>query len=132
MYAVITRYLSDPALVALVSVYATLFLYHRIYDSVLLTGTLIWAAHSGVNRLGRQRWAAIGVCLAVLSVWFVRVGVLRAIVAATKASEGWLTSLASATVLAYPMWALIAASILIVVADRGCSAHATMSEKAAC
>lgn len=112
------RYLTEPALVALVSVYATLFLYHRIYDTVLLTGTMVWAMGKAATSDGRGRWAAIGICLAILSVWFVRVGTLRTVVAATHDSDGLFAAFASAVILPYPIWVLIVASVLIVVADR--------------
>jgi hypothetical protein len=120
------RRLDEPALVAVVSVYACLFLYHRVYDTVVLAGTLVWAVDQAVSKTGIARRAAAGAVLLILAVWFPRFGVLRAVEAA---SVGWnpAAQAVAGVFLAYTTWAVVGAGVLVLIAAR--AGHAAPSDQ---
>src|SRR5207244_3352258 len=59
------RRLDTPAACAVVSIYAMLFLYHRIYDLMLLAIPLVYVYGKARSERGRARWlfVACGVCM---------------------------------------------------------------------
>ncbi len=98
--------------VSLVALYAQLFLYHRVYDSVLLVIPLLLCVFRAARSAGASRAGYIGCGLACLSVLYLRVGLLSRLTlrSLSMGSAGWLLQ---GVVLAYADWAIIFAFFLL-------------------
>ena len=77
--------------IALVSLYSLLFLYHRVYDSVILALPLAYAvAHASLSR-GRSRWLFVAATVFMLSILFMRRGWLTLLDReGSTMAHGWL------------------------------------------
>ncbi|GIW87962.1 MAG: hypothetical protein KatS3mg108_2286 [Isosphaeraceae bacterium] len=108
-WAVIGRRLDRPTAFACVALYASVFLYHRLYDAVILAIPIVWAMSD------RARWAVGGVCLAV---WFVDPEGLRMVEAGVRHAgvTGWLVA---AAMLPIATWGvLLAAAGILTLTGR--------------
>ncbi len=69
----------EAAKVSLVAFFATLFLYHRLYDMLILVLPLVYAFGRAQVAQGRARWLYITSTLAVLGVLYLRLETVKAL-----------------------------------------------------
>jgi hypothetical protein len=105
--------LPRAAACALVALYATIFLYHRGYDAVLLVLPLVYSTGMARAAEGPARWWSAAAAVAVLLVLFLNIDFLGAV---REASFGWGAWgwLAQAIVLPYGTWAILVAMFCLV------------------
>jgi hypothetical protein len=107
--------LSRPAACSLVGCYASLFLYHRHYDTVLLALPLAFAAGRAVAQTGRRWWACAAV-LALLAVLYLPRPLLAYVHHADAAGPAW--RLLQVVVLPLAAWLTLLAMVALTVAEQ--------------
>jgi hypothetical protein len=112
--------LPRPAACSLVALYATLFLYHRTYDLVLLVLPLVYSSGQArsLTAGARRAFAACAVC--ILVTLFVKIDWL---IALQRASLGWGTwgRIVQAVLLPCATWLILFAMAFLVMGARRCS-----------
>jgi hypothetical protein len=113
------------AKVSLVALYAELFLYHRVYDTVLLALPLVYAA--GWSRLERGcgRIPPVVVGVAVLGVMYLRLGWLRTLTTFSL-RVGPPGRVIQASLLPYATWSILLAMVCLGLANRRPAAAKTV------
>jgi hypothetical protein len=105
------------AVVSLVALYAELFLYHRVYDTVLLALPLVYTAGRANLERGLERILPAVAGVAVLAVMYLRVGLLRTLTSfALGAGAGGQAI--QALVLPYATWSILLAMACLLLANR--------------
>ena len=131
-WRLVLRSLRDPGIApSLLALYAMLFFYHRIYDSMILAIPLLHSADRIRRVQGAVRSAYICCGLACLAALYTPVGLLRTLTprSTTWGPAGWLLQ---ATVLAYADWAIIVALgciSFVAIRDHQCDAVQTVADQ---
>ncbi len=106
------------AATALVALFAALFLYHRVYDLVVLVLPLLYATGRSVRIQGTAR-ILYGACVAaVLGALYLRVGMLRELSAAVPESPGLGWRFIEVVVLPYGDWCLLVGLCCLAAAEK--------------
>ena len=105
---------------SIVALYCVIFLYHRIYDLVILVLPLVYAASRVQMETGRSRWLFASAMLAILAAMYIHqhIGVL---VVGLVYHMSVLGRLAAAVILPLVTW-LILASIFLLAAGHSVKA----------
>lgn len=102
---------------SLVSFYAMLFLYHRLYDTPVLVIPLLYACCQARVQEGVCRWLHAGCAMAVLSVFYFRYETVQAFCyAATPATP--VGRIMAAIVILHAIWLILAGLLLLVAAEH--------------
>lgn len=104
------------AAVSLVCCLASLFLYHRLYDMVILVVPLTYALGNARTTDGRARWLYAGCATACLGVLYLRLDVLKPLAGLTN-ETGVAARLAEAIVLPYGAWLVLLTMFGLVAAE---------------
>ncbi len=112
-----TGALSDGLAVALVSLFSVVFLYHRIYDTVIIGPAVVFAYRQAKSSRGRTRYLSITAFLLMLSVLNIWEFQLRGLFNASWRWGGGGT-LVRAAVLPCATWAVLLSMVCLVLADR--------------
>jgi hypothetical protein len=112
------RRLDTPAALSVVSIYAMLFLYHRIYDLILLAVPLVYVYGKARQERGKARWlfVACGVCMLLalnIREWLVADTRVRVL-----AVDDLTSSLLRVVVLPYLTWLMVLALVFLVLAEH--------------
>jgi hypothetical protein len=119
--------LPRAAACSLVAFYATVFLYHRTYDAVLLGLPLAYSAAQAQAASGVARCLFTACVLSILMVLYTNIELLGKI---QRLSLGWGAwgRLVQATVLPYPTWLIVIAMACLVAGSRKLSGpHAAVA-----
>jgi hypothetical protein len=109
--------LPRAAACALVALYSTVFLYHRVYDAVILALPLVYSAGQARLASGRARYLFAGCAVAVLLVLNLNVDLLRLLTRLSLEWGGWGRAV-QAVVLPYATWLILLAMLLLVRGAR--------------
>jgi hypothetical protein len=111
------RRLPRPAACSLVALFSAVFLYHRLYDAVLLVLPLVYCTDQARTTQGRTRWLFAGAAAGSLAVLFLSRGFLAA---AFEFSEGngLLGWLVQAAVLPCATWLTVLTMFCLAAASR--------------
>jgi len=112
-----TGALAGGLAVAIVSLFSLLFLYHRLYDAVIIAPALLLAFGQATWSRGWPRYLSITAFLLMLSILYMPARQLRAL-ADLSLESGKLGRLVQATILPYATWATLLAIGCLVLADR--------------
>jgi hypothetical protein len=109
--------LPRAAACSLVALFSVVFLYHRTYDAVILALPFVWVTAQARTVRGLRRWLFAGCALAILLVWYLDIGLLRAL---QQESQRWGVAgrLVQAVVLPYATWLVVLAMIALAIATR--------------
>jgi hypothetical protein len=107
--------LSRPAAGSLLACYATVFLYHRHYDTVLLALPLAFAAGRAAAETGPRRWPCAAV-LALLGVLYLPRPLLACVHRADAPGLAW--RLLQAVVLPLAAWLMLLAMAALAAAEQ--------------
>jgi hypothetical protein len=111
------RPLPRAAACSLVALYSAVFLYHRIYDMIILVVPLVYCAGRALETRGRGRWLFVACALAVLGVLYLRLDPLRELTAAAAEAPGSANYLLRAVVLPYGTWLVLFALVCLPAAE---------------
>jgi hypothetical protein len=111
------RRLPRGAACSLVALYSVVFLYHRNYDTLILALPFAFSAAGARSAKGRARWWFFCCSLAILLVWYLDIGLLRALQQHSPDWGGW-GWLAQAAVLPCGTWLILLAMICLAAATR--------------
>lgn len=103
---------------ALVSLYAVVFLYHRVYDAVTFAPALVYAVARGKASSGRARACAACAAAALLGVLYVRGGLLARLTEWAPARGGLVGGAVEALVLPCGTWLTLLAMGLLWAGGR--------------
>lgn len=111
--------ISSGALYSLVCLFACLFLYHRVYDTIILTVPLLFCASRYYLTRGWRSVAYTLIVLAILAIMDMPRGE-HLLLPVTKWSEGagFVGYLVQVLVLPYATWFILGAMLLIRLAER--------------
>jgi hypothetical protein len=109
--------LPRAAACSLVALFSVVFLYHRSYDTLILALPFAYSAARARSVRGRGRYLFAGCALAILMVWYLDIGLLRALQEVSLNGGGW-GRLVQAVVLPYATWLVVLAMIALVAAAR--------------
>lgn len=109
--------LSRAAAISLVTCYTTLFLYHRLYDMVLLAVPLVYVVGQARSEPGRVRWLYSACALALLGVLNVRLELLKSLTPYAM-QPGFGPWLVEALLLPYGTWLMLAVVVGLSLAER--------------
>jgi hypothetical protein len=100
----------------LVTLYATLFLYHRLYDMLLLALPLVYTVGRARTAEGRARWWYSAVACSLLGVLYLRLETLKALSApgTAGAAPEWLKAL----IVPYGLYLILVALVCLEVAEK--------------
>jgi hypothetical protein len=112
------RPLPRGAACSLVALYSAVFLYHRIYDMIILVLPLTYCAGRALTAQGRGRWLFVTCALAVLGVVYLRIDPLRDLTAVAADGHGPANYLLQAVVLPYGTWLVLFALLCLPAAER--------------
>ena len=109
---------SPAAACALVALFAALFLYHRVYDLVVLTLPFVYAAGRCVRERGRTK-ILFGICVtAVVAAMYLRVGMLRELSAFVPERPGLGWRVVEIVALPYGDWCLLIGLFCLAAATK--------------
>lgn len=111
------RLVPRPAACSLVMLYALLFLYHRLYDALILALPLTFAVSLACSTRGRRRLASAASALAMLSVLYMRRKSLQA-ASDWSLAHGSAGRMVQAILLPYATWAILLAIACLYVGSR--------------
>jgi hypothetical protein len=114
------RPLARAAACSLVALYSAVFLYHRIYDMIILVVPLAYCTGRALTVPGRGRWLFAACALAVLGVVYLRLDSLEALTAVVAHGHGPANYLLQAVVLPYGTWLILFALFCLPAAERWC------------
>lgn len=114
----VKQYDSRPGVIGLLACYSMMFLYHRVYDAVILIVPFLYAARQVRETTGWTRWPFFGAILAILNIWYLRVGILRSLTERVAENHDAVHPLIQATILPYGYWLLLCASVFLIVGER--------------
>ena len=102
---------------AIVTCYASIFVYHRVYDTVLLALPLVYAFSRGLVETGRARWGYRACALGLLGVLFEPVKVLERFQRFSQ-GHGLAGRMVEALCLPAATWILLAAVVGLTLVER--------------
>jgi hypothetical protein len=108
---------------AVVACFASLFMYHRLYDMTILAIPLVYCAGRAMKEPGRIRWAYRLCAAAVLWVLFLRANHIERLLPRAH-QPGFLNRLIEAVILPQAIWAVLGALVVLVVTERRLSGAA--------
>lgn len=111
------RYASRAGACALTACYAALFLYHRLYDMLILAVPLVYAVARTRSATGWVRFGYGVASMAILGVLYLRLSLLKELTALVR-QPGPGPRLLEAVVLPYGIWLTLAALVSLLVAER--------------
>ncbi len=107
---------SPPAACSLVAFYSALFLYHRLYDLVILTLPLVYCTRAALSERGRVRWLYVVSAAAVMvSLWLPAADLERLTMAVRNDPDGHY--FLEAVVLPAGDWAVLIGLFAFAVAE---------------
>ena len=112
------EYVSIPCMIGILACFSMMFLYHRVYDAVILIIPFVYAARQVRELSGWARWTFFGVLLAILNIWYLRVGILRNLTERVAENLDAVHPLIQGAILPYGYWLLILASGCLIVGER--------------
>jgi hypothetical protein len=117
-YGLITGRLKSGLGFALVSLYSVIFLYHRVYDMVILAPALVYAVSQAKTRVGWRR-AAFGMATAmILSAMYMNRDLMVNAHNFVMANDGVLSKAAEYILLPYATWMVLGSMLLLFWAGR--------------
>jgi Glycosyltransferase family 87 len=119
--------MSEAARCALVAFFASLFLYHRLYDMPILVLPLAYAMGRARVTIGRQRWLYVASVAAVLAVLYLRLETVK-VLGAQPRGEEVLSRLVQALVVPYGVWLTLVGLICLTLAE-GCPRRAMVLDE---
>jgi hypothetical protein len=121
-YLVVRMGLPRPVACALVSLYSTVFLYHRDYDMVILVLPLVYCVCQARADACRAPWLVTITGLFVMAILYLNAFLLGPL---AKSSLDWGVwgRLVQATVLPYATWLILAAMLTLLAAEHGLGRH---------
>jgi hypothetical protein len=111
------RLVPRAASCSLVMLFALVFLYHRLYDALILALPLAYAVSLACSARGRRRLASALAALAMLSVLYMRRKSLQA-ASDWSIAHGPAGRMVQAILLPYATWAVVLAIACLYVASR--------------
>lgn len=105
--------------IALVSVYSVIFLYHRLYDAVMVAPALVYAVGESRVRRGPRRWLLAAAALALLAVLYLRRRPLAVMTDWALAHPGPAGTIIEALVLPAATWGILLSLALLRLAGDG-------------
>lgn len=109
--------LPGPAAAAIVSCYSAIFVYHRLYDTVILAIPLVYVFPLALSEPGRLRWAYRACALGILAVLFEPMTVLERLLPYAQ-RPGLANRLVEAVLLPFGTWMTLALTIALTVVER--------------
>jgi hypothetical protein len=109
--------MSRAAEVSIVACYSMLFLYHRLYDTVLLAFPLVYAALRGRSVPGAPKWMYRGAALCLLAVMHLRLNLLIHFLPLAE-TRSFVGRMVSALLIPCGIWLILSALFLLVAAER--------------
>jgi hypothetical protein len=108
---------SDAAAWSLVAIASMLFLYHRVYDVLILAVPLLYTVGRSRVEQGMCRWSYTGCAAAILGVLFFRNETVQ-LFSYNPPFEGVLRHVAQAVIVPHAVWLLLAALFFLSTAER--------------
>jgi hypothetical protein len=99
--------------VALVSLYSVIFLYHRIYDAVMIVPALVYAVDQAKSRRGRCHVLFTGAVLSMLILLYMRRKTLGMLTDWVIAHRGAAASLIETLILPQGVWLILVSIVLL-------------------
>jgi hypothetical protein len=108
---------------SLIALYATIFLYHRLYDTVILALPLCYCTGQACSMKSRARWFFTAAAMALVTVLFLDKDWLQTAYE-WSVPGGPLARIVQALVLPVATWLILGAMLLIVLGARAsCRSH---------
>ena len=99
--------------VALVALYSVIFLYHRIYDAVMIVPALVYAVDQAKIRRGRCHLLFVGAVLSMLALLYLRRKTLGVLTDWVMIHRGAGASLIETLILPQGVWLILLAIVLL-------------------
>ncbi len=120
----VTRRVSWALGVSLVSLYSVVFLYHRVYDAVMIVPALVYAIGRAKATSGRAHWLYVVATVLMLLLLYQRRKTLAQVTHWVVEHRGVASRLVEYFVLPYATWSILLAMICLRLAyvvsrDRG-------------
>jgi hypothetical protein len=112
------RKLDTPAAMSVVAIFSMLFMYHRIYDLLLLSLPLTYAFGKARAEKGLSRWLFVACAGCLLLSMNIREWIIAEPRARVLAVQDTTSTLLRAFVLPYLTWLMLASLVLLVLAER--------------
>lgn len=107
----------EAARCSLVAFFAALFLYHRLYDMLILVLPLAYALGRSQVTNGRPRWLYVTSAVAVLGVLYLRLETVKQLGMQPRGQD-LLVRVVEALVVPYGVWLTLAGMICLAMAER--------------
>ena len=110
---ILTRRIPSGLGISLVSLYSLVFLYHRLYDAVIIAPALVYSIRRARATSGRARWLfAIAVVL-MFSILYLRRGPMARLTDWAASHQGPAAKLTEWFVLPFPTWSVLLAMLCL-------------------
>jgi hypothetical protein len=117
-FEVITGRMKPGLSLVLISLYSVIFLYHRVYDMVILTPALVYAVSQAKSCLGWRR-AAFGMATAmIVTALYMNGGLMTKAHSFVMANDGTVSKAVEYIVLPYATWMILGFMMLLFWAGR--------------
>jgi hypothetical protein len=117
-YALMIRRIGEGLGLALVSLYSVIFLYHRLYDTVIFAPALVYAFCQAKNSHGKRRVLFCCSTLLMLSLLYMKRRPLAYLTQYVVAHKSIASSAIEFVILPYGTWSVLGAMILLYLAAR--------------
>jgi hypothetical protein len=112
--------LSHAAACSLVACYSAVFLYHRLYDMVILAIPLVYCAGRGISEVGRARWLYRLCTVGILGVLYLRLDLLKSLSEVVQ-QGGVVNRMLEIVILPYGTWLVVVVLFTLAVAEASLS-----------
>ena len=99
--------------IVLVSLYSVIFLYHRLYDTVMIAPALVYAVEEARRRRGKNHILLVGAVVSMLALLYMRRKSLATLTVWVTSHHGTAASLVEMFVLPYATWLILLSMSLI-------------------
>jgi Glycosyltransferase family 87 len=99
--------------IALLSLYSVIFLYHRLYDAVMIVPALVYAVDQAKSQRGRNRLLFAGASVSMLMLLYMRRKTLATLTDWVMAHRGAAASLIETLILPHAVWLILLSIVLL-------------------
>ncbi|MGC8641035.1 MAG: glycosyltransferase family 87 protein [Isosphaeraceae bacterium] len=124
-WEIISRKISRVQGTVLLSLFSVIFLYHRLYDTVMIAPALVYAVDQAKSQRGRCRFLFAGAVVTMLGILYMRRKTLAMLTVWVTTHSGMAASLIETLILPYATW-LILLSIVLLRAAIACARRAEL------
>ena len=112
-WEVITERVTRAQGIVLLSLYSIVFLYHRMYDAVMIVPALVYSVEQAKSRRGRCHFLFTGAMLSMLFVLYMRQKTLAKLTAWVTTHHGLAASLVETLILPQAMWLILLSMVFL-------------------